>query len=108
MQPPPFKRNFSNLKRGEEFDAASRRLYLMSFRGMGKSIQNDGAPIRKPPPRLTVLDEFPAGYSLTGCSPALPASASPAVVDHAAGLAQVRDTFLEGKMNTIALKIKTV
>jgi hypothetical protein len=24
-----------------------------------------------------ILDEFPAGYSLTGCSPALPVSASP-------------------------------
>jgi hypothetical protein len=35
-------------------------------------------------------DEFPAGYSSTGCSPALPASASPAGVEHASGAAQVR------------------
>src|SRR5712691_10594740 len=29
------------------------------------------------PPRPHRLDEFPAGYSLAGCSPAEPASASP-------------------------------
>jgi hypothetical protein len=29
------------------------------------------------------LDEFPAGYSLTGCSPALPASALPAGIHSA-------------------------
>jgi hypothetical protein len=89
-------------------DAAARRLYLMSFRGMGKSIQNHGAPIRRPAPGSSFWMSFQTGYSLTGCSPALPASASPAGVDHAAGLAQVGTTFSEGKMNTIALKIKTV
>ena len=29
------------------------------------------------------LDEFPAGYSLAGCSPAWPASASPTVYEYA-------------------------
>src|SRR5580693_9152253 len=29
------------------------------------------------------LDEFPAGYSSAGCSPALPASASPTVYEYA-------------------------
>jgi len=29
------------------------------------------------------LDEFPAGYSLAGCAPALPASASPTVSEYA-------------------------
>src|ERR1022692_5326476 len=29
------------------------------------------------------LDEFPAGYSLAGCSPAVPASASPAEYEYA-------------------------
>lgn len=29
------------------------------------------------------LDEFPAGYSLAGCAPALPASASPAASEYA-------------------------
>jgi hypothetical protein len=63
----------------------------MSFKGMGKSIQTMEAPIPQDR-RLCAhrLDEFPVGYSLTGCSPALPVSASPTGVDDAAGLAQVR------------------
>jgi len=36
------------------------------------------------------LDEFPAGYSLTGCSPALPVSASPADTQSAFVLPQFR------------------
>jgi hypothetical protein len=32
-------------------------------------------------PALIGCDEFPAGYSLVGCSPAEPASASPATSD---------------------------
>jgi hypothetical protein len=63
----------------------------MSLKGIRKSIQNDEAPIRKIGASAHRLDEFPAGYSLTGCSPALPASASPAGDDYAAGLTQVRD-----------------
>ena len=35
---------------------------------------------RKERALLIVRDEFPAGYSLAGCSPAEPASASPAVL----------------------------
>jgi hypothetical protein len=35
-------------------------------------------------PRVYRYDEFPAGYSLAGCAPAEPASASPADV-HSAG-----------------------
>ena len=34
---------------------------------------------RKERARLIVRDEFPVGYSLAGCSPAEPASASPTV-----------------------------
>jgi putative transposase len=49
--------------------------FYMSFLGIGKSIH----PMRTPagpasPPHRS--DEFPAGYSLAGCAPALPASAS--------------------------------
>jgi hypothetical protein len=44
---------------------------------MGKSIQNNEAPT-KGGRLLTVSDEFPAGYSSMGCSPALPIYASPA------------------------------
>ena len=36
-------------------------------------------------PGLHRYDEFPAGYSLAGCAPAEPASASPAGVHRAAG-----------------------
>ena len=52
----------------------------MSFQGIGKSI----VPIYSKPergcssPRSHRSDEFAAGYSLTGCSPAEPVSASPA------------------------------
>ena len=71
-------------------DAAARRLFLMSFKGMGKSIQTIEAPTNNAGAPAHRLDEFPAGYSLTGCSPALPVSASPAGLDATAGLAQVR------------------
>jgi len=36
------------------------------------------APTKTAGASAHLSDEFPAGYSLTGCSPALPASASPA------------------------------
>src|SRR5438128_1581553 len=48
--------------------------------------QNAGAPAHR-------SDEFPAGYSLTGCSPALPASASPAGVEYAFEAAQLRGSL---------------
>jgi hypothetical protein len=42
---------------------------------MAKPIEKLGRVLPAPP---THRNEFPAGYSLTGCSPAEPASASPA------------------------------
>ena len=39
------------------------------------------------------LGEFPAGYSWTGCSPALPASASPAGTDYVSEQGQVRGSL---------------
>jgi hypothetical protein len=50
---------------------------------MGKSIDpmlvgNAGSDVRRQLPALIGVDESPAGYSLAGCSPAAPASASPA------------------------------
>jgi len=62
----------------------------MSFEGMGKTIRTMEAPIQKADAPAHLSDEFPAGYSLTGCSPALPASASPAGVDYAFSSAQLR------------------
>lgn len=52
----------------------------MSFLRHGKSIIRCSCgrgPVRDRA-RFHRLDEFPAGYSLTGCAPAVPASASPA------------------------------
>src|SRR6516225_5879428 len=74
-------------------DAASRQLLLMSFKGMRKSIRTLEAPANQADAPAHLSDEFPAGYSLTGCSPALPASASPAGVDNAARSAQFRGFF---------------
>jgi hypothetical protein len=62
-------------------EAASRQLLLMSFKGMRKSIRTMEAPIRKADAPAHLSDEFPAGYSLTRCSPAELVSASPAGVD---------------------------
>lgn len=39
--------------------------------GLGEAASADGSPAHR-------LDEFPAGYSWAGCSPAEPACASPA------------------------------
>jgi hypothetical protein len=100
MQPRPFKRNFfrtfdhlSTIPLGKNLDAASRRSRLMSFKGMGKSIQMIRAPTQNADAPAHHSDEFPAGYSLTGCSPALPVSALPAGLDHAPGIAQLRAIF---------------
>ena len=63
----------------------------MSFEGMGQSIQTVEASIHSSTPPAHRLDELPAGYSLTVCSPAWPASALPAGVDYAAALVRERD-----------------
>jgi hypothetical protein len=61
-------------------DVASRRLFLMSLGRHWEIYPNDRSadPSADAPAHLS--DEFPAGYSLTGCSPAAPASASPAAL----------------------------
>ena len=71
-------------------DAASRRLHLMSFERHEEIYPNNRGADPKADAPAHRLDEFPAGYSLTGCSPALPASASPARVDYAFSSAQLR------------------
>jgi hypothetical protein len=55
----------------------------MSFKGMGKSIQKGESADPKTGAPSHLLDEFPAGYSLAGRSPAEPASASPAEANYA-------------------------
>src|SRR5437667_5679974 len=81
-------------------DAASRRLLLMSFEGMSKTSRTIEAPTQKADAPGHLSDEFPAGYSSTGCPPALPASASPAGVDYASGLAQLRGIFNNERSRT--------
>jgi hypothetical protein len=71
-------------------DAAARRHLLMSFEGMGKSIRTMEAPIQTTAAPAHLSDEFPAGYSLTRCSPAELVSASPAGVNDAVALDQLR------------------
>src|SRR5213596_1166517 len=78
----------------------------MSFKGMGKSFQTIEAPILQDRRLCAHLsDEFPAGYSLTGCSPALPASASPAGVEHVSSSAQHRGFFTTEHVGKIQTKI---
>jgi hypothetical protein len=79
----------------------------MSFKGMRKSIRTMEAPTPNADAPTHLSDEFPAGYSLTRCSPAALVAASPAGLDYAAALAQLR--VLGGKTTKrIALKMKTV
>ena len=54
----------------------SFRRHLEIYPSDGGAILHDRAPAHR-------LDEFPAGYSLAGCAPALPASASPTASEYA-------------------------
>jgi hypothetical protein len=56
----------------------------MSFLRHREIYPSDGGPTLPGQAPAHRLDEFPAGYSLAGCSPAVPASASP-TGDHFAG-----------------------
>jgi hypothetical protein len=84
MQPRPFKRNlfFNSSTFGrkmpvakQNLDAAARRLYLMSFQGMGKSIQMIRAPTTRPTPQLIIRMSFqpaiPWRVALQHCPPLL-------------------------------------
>ncbi len=51
------------------------------------------APTHKADASARLSDEFPAGYPSTRCSPAVLVSASPAGVDDASGLFQLRGIF---------------
>src|SRR5215831_4869057 len=76
-----------------EKDAASRRLPLISFNRHQKIYPKPRGAQPKADAPVARLDEFPAGYSLPGCSSALPVSASPAGV-----------TMLSGQPNSGAFK----
>jgi hypothetical protein len=86
----------------------SAELLLMSFEGMGKSIRLTRAPSPMLDAQPIIRMSFPASYSSAGCSPAEPASASPADAKYAAQLAQLRARFNGETMNRIALKLGPV
>ena len=59
----------------------------------GGAIGLDHAPAHR-------LDEFPAGYSLAGCAPALPASASPTASEYAV-TSSCRSTVFQRTANSV-------
>ncbi len=61
-----------------EKDAAARQLSVCVFRGRREIFPSDGGASPAANASAHRLDEFPTGCSSAGCSPALPASASPA------------------------------
>jgi len=67
----------------------------MSFEGIGKSIQTNRAPTHIVDTPPVGLNEFSVGYSLAGCSPALPASASPTANQYAFSNAQIRVIYTQ-------------
>ena len=75
----------------------------MSFKRHWEIYPNERGADQKADALIAHSDEFPSWLFLEGLSPALPLSASPAGVEHAAEPAQ-----LWAFMNTIALKMKTV
>ena len=79
MPPAEFEANLARLQK----DAAARQLLCMSFPRHREIFPSDGGrqPAASAPAHR--LDEFPAGYSLAGCAPAEPASASPAASEYA-------------------------
>ncbi|HYI94635.1 MAG TPA: hypothetical protein VEX68_13905, partial [Bryobacteraceae bacterium] len=56
--------------------------FFMSFRRHLEIYPSDGGAILHDRAPAHRLDEFPAGYSLAGCAPALPASASPTASEY--------------------------
>src|SRR5207249_12092698 len=88
LQPWPFKRTLSNLA-GENFGCRFAAHYLMSFEGMGKSIQTNGAPIRRPTPSSPLV-KFQAANPWTGSFQEEPFSIQPAGINHNVELAKLR------------------
>ena len=75
----------------------------MSFPRHGEIYPSDGGSTlagRTPAHRL---DEFPTGYSLAGCSPAEPASASPAVLSLLRLLSFAKEVSANGDLSLISV-----
>lgn len=78
MQPRPFKRKFltpfaapNTLCKQNTSVAASRRYSLNEFKKAWEIYPNDRGTDRKVDAPTHHSNEFPAGYSLAGCSPAI-------------------------------------
>jgi hypothetical protein len=111
MQPRPFKRKFltpfaapNTLWKQNTAVAASRRYSLNEFKKAWEIYPNDAGADRKTDAPAHHSNEFPAGYSLAGCSPAGPASASPATPSWCKR-DPTQGTSFSGR---IALRIETV
>ena len=81
---PPAEFEANQLQTAQLKGSRCAAAFLMSFPGIGKvSIRCDSIGPGNgfaAAPGLIVFDEFPVGYSSAGCSPTLPASASPTVI----------------------------
>ena len=75
----------------------------MSFKGMRKSIHPMGAQPKAGQAPAHRLDKFPAGYSLAGCSPAEPASASPVRLILLRLIAFANEVLVNGNLSLVFL-----
>src|SRR5215813_13001142 len=73
----------------------------MSFKGMRKSTRTMEASTHSAAASAHLSDEFPAGYSLTRCSPAELVSASPAEVEHDWIPTQLRGLLITRETNQL-------
>jgi hypothetical protein len=82
----------------------------MSFPRHKEIFRSDGGKIKRQPgrdlggrPRPHRLDEFPTGYSLAGCAPAEPASASPVEASMMQNNAVAKHFPANGNLSLISL-----
>src|SRR5271169_5896147 len=83
-------------QKGRRFAAA----YWMSFLRHQEIFPSDGGACFAADAPAHRLDEFPAGYSLAGCAPAEPASASPAG-HHFAVKSSCRSRIIQRTANSV-------
>src|SRR5262245_20580338 len=72
----------------------------MSFRRHREIYPSDGGVIGFDHASAHRPDEFPVGYSWTGCAPALPASASPTAFEYEVG-SSCRSTSFQRTANSV-------
>src|SRR3954452_25555220 len=72
----------------------------MSFPRHREIYPSDGGAITVDHASAHRLDEFPVSYSLTGCAPALPVSASPTALEYAVQ-SSCRSTVFQSTANSV-------